>query len=440
MNDWPTWFETHRLAIWTVVIGAVCNSACAILGCYLVLRRMSMLGDAISHAILPGIVVAFLFTGVLGSWPVFIGALVVGVLTALATQTLHGMGNVSEDSSMGVVFTSLFALGVFLLRNFADRAHLDADCALYGQIDLAAFHRITWRGMEIPQALLPMGASLAAAILFVLVFWKELKLTSFDPALASSMGLSAGVMHYLLMAMVATVTVASFEAVGSILVIAMLIVPGATAHLLTDRLWLLIVWSVVIAVLSAVLGYWGAAAWNTSVAGMMCVAAGVQFAAAVVFAPRHGLLGKALQRLQLSLRIVGEDVVAMLYRSEELATTRDVPALEWRDCLRAVGGGFVARLALPQLRWRGDVKLQGDQLQLTDQGRRLAQSLVRSHRLWEAFLVKHFHLPLDHVHEPAERIEHYIGPQLQEQLAAELRDADLDPHGREIPPPTKPTG
>jgi ABC-type Mn2+/Zn2+ transport system permease subunit len=437
MNDLALWFEANRLAIWTMVIGAICNSACAILGCYLVLRRMSMLGDAISHAILPGIVIAFLFSGTLGSWPVFVGALIVGVLTAFLTQSLHGLGNVSEDSSMGVVFTSLFALGVFLMRNFADSVHLDADCALYGQIDLVAFDRVTWGRIEVPRALLPMGCALVAAIVFVIGFWKELKLVSFDPALATAMGISAGVMHYLLMAMVAAVTVASFEAVGSILVIAMLIVPGATAHLLTDRLWLLIVWSVVVAVLSAVLGYLGAAAWNTSVAGMMCVAAGAQFTLAVIFAPRHGLLGKAFQRLQLSLRIVGEDLVAMLYRTEELATTNEAPELRWQDCIRAVGGGWVAWLSLPQLRLRGDIRMTGSLIQLTDQGRRLAQSLVRSHRLWEAFLVKHFHLPLDHVHEPAERIEHYIGPQLQERLAAELRDAGVDPHGREIPPPTK---
>ncbi|MBL8826515.1 MAG: metal ABC transporter permease [Planctomycetaceae bacterium] len=437
MSELAAWFELHRLAIWTVVLGAICNSACAILGCYLVLRRMSMLGDAISHAILPGIVVAFLFTGMLGSWPVFVGALVVGVLTAFLTQSLHGLGNVSEDSSMGVVFTSLFALGVFLIRNFADRVHLDADCALYGQIDLIAFDRVVWGGLEFPRALFPMGLALLAAIVFVICFWKELKLVSFDPALATAMGISAGVMHYLLMAMVAAVTVAAFEAVGSILVIAMLIVPGATAHLLTDRLWQMIVWSVVIAVLSAVLGYWGAVAWNTSVAGMMCVAAGAQFALAVVLAPRHGLLGKAIQRLQLSLRIVGEDLVAMLYRTEELATTNAAPELHWRDCIRALGGGWVAWLSVPQLRLRGDVQITGSLIQLTDQGRRLAQSLVRSHRLWEAFLVKHFHLPLDHVHEPAERIEHYIGPQLQERLAAELRDAGVDPHGREIPPATR---
>jgi len=434
MSGLEAWLDEHHLAVWTIAIAAICNSSCAILGCYLVLRRMSLLGDAISHAILPGIVVAFLFSGELGSWPVFVGALLVGVLTAFFTASLSGLGNVPEDASMGVVFTSLFALGVFLLRNFANRVHLDADCALYGQIDLVAIDTMTLGGIEVPRQLFPMTAALVAAIVFVLLLWKELKIVSFDASLASAMGISAVLVHYLMMAMVATVTVASFEAVGSVLVIAMLIVPAATAHLLTDRLWLMIVLSVVVAVLSAVLGYMATVALNTTVAGMMSVVAGLLFTLAVIFAPRHGLLGQAYQRLLLSLRIVGEDMIAMLYRSEELAHETAGKSLTTGDCISAVGGGIVARLAVPRLRRRGDVTVNGSILTLTDQGRRLAQSLVRSHRLWEAYLVKHFQLPLDHVHAPAERIEHYIGPQLQERLAAELRDAQVDPHGREIPP------
>ncbi len=429
------WAQHHQTALWVVTVGALASTCCALLGCYLVLRRMSLLGDAISHAILPGIVVAYLVTDQIGSWPVFVGAVLVGVLTAALTESLQGAGNVSEDASMGVVFTSLFALGVFLLKNFAGRVHLDADCALYGLLDFVPFDMVTVAGLNVPRTFLPLCVALLITLMFIGVLWKELKIASFDPALASAMGIRARVVHYLLMGMVALVTVASFEAVGSVLVVAMLIVPGTTAHLLTDRLRTMLLWAALIASLSTIGGYLGAAWLNTNTSGMMTVVAGGLFALALCFAPQQGLLAKYWQRRQLSLRIVGEDLLAMLYRYEELASSGD----EWdpmsvREACAAIGGRSLPRIALRRLKKTQQIEIQYDRVTLTDAGRREAQSLVRSHRLWEAYLIKHFHLPLDHVHAPAERIEHFIGPQLQATLADELRDTQHDPHGREIPP------
>ncbi|MFO0900584.1 MAG: metal ABC transporter permease [Pirellulales bacterium] len=426
----PFAFPSSEIALWTMAIGVAANLSSALVGCFLVLRRTSLLGDAISHAVLPGIVAGFLLTGVLGGWPALLGALVFGVLTSLLTQTLHELGRVPEDASMGVVFTSLFALGVVLITRFAAHVDLDPGCVLYGLLEFAPLDTVRLAGADVPRALLTLGPVLLLTVGFVAVLWKELKIASFDPGLATAMGFSARLIHYLLMCLVALVVVASFEAVGSILVVAMLIVPGATAHLLTDRLGWLLVWAAVVAVVSAIGGYLAAVALNTSAAGMMAVVAGAQFTLAVFVAPRHGLIARALRQLNLSMRIAGEDIVAQLYRQEEAAAEGRAPApLSPSD-----RNALVTWLATRWLNSKGLVTPgRGRGVTLTDAGRAQARSVVRAHRLWESYLGQHFDLPLDHLHAPAERIEHFLGPMLQAELAAELEGPGRDPHGKEIP-------
>jgi manganese/zinc/iron transport system permease protein len=417
-----SWLESHSLEAWTVAVGVLCNIPCAILGCYLVLRRMSLLGDAISHAVLPGLAVAFLLTGSINGIGMAIGAGVLGVLTAYLTQLVHKTADVPEDAGMGVVFTSLFAVGVILITRAASSVDLDPGCVLYGLIEFVPLDTVPVFGLEVPRAVRTLGPVLLATVAFVVVFWKELKLVSFDPALAAAMGFRVALIHYMLMAMVAGVTVASFEAVGSILVIAMLIVPAATAHLLSDRLPGMIGWSVIVAVLSAVLGYFGAVRLNTSVAGMMSVAAGGLFLLAVFLAPRHGLLSQAARRVRLALRIARDHVLADLYRAEEQA----VPEM--------YVPGWVRWLAKLQLRQSGRIEWAEGGRRLTEAGRHEGRELVRAHRLWEAYMSTHLALPPDHVHAPADRMEHYTDPALRDQLAADLANPTKDPHGRPIPP------
>jgi manganese/zinc/iron transport system permease protein len=325
---------------WILAVAMMTNVACGVIGCYLVLRRMSLMGDAISHAVLPGLVIAFLFTGSLNIGGMFVGAFIVGLLTTFLTQALHRLGGVPADASMGVVFTSLFAIGVVLLRRYAGNVDLDPDCVLQGQLTLMPNIRVEVFGLSIPRAALSIGAVLIANVIFVGLLWKELKITSFDPALATTMGLRSGLIHYLLMAMVAGTTVASFEAVGSILVIAMLIVPGATAHLLTDRLSRMLMIAAAVAALSGYVGF-SAARWNGNVepAGMIAVASGVLFFLAVFFSPRYGIVSTLWRNLQTSSRILREDILAMLYRLEELGDARPMPRDE---AARAVGGGVAA--------------------------------------------------------------------------------------------------
>jgi ABC-type Mn2+/Zn2+ transport system permease subunit len=422
------------LGAWTILVAAVGNVSCALVGCYLVLRRLSLLGDAISHAVLPGIALAFLLTGRLTGPAIVVGAMLVGVLTTLLTEAIHKVGDVPEDSSMGVVFTALFAAGVLLISSLARHVDLDPGCVLYGQIELVPLDRVEVLGLSVPRALLTLVPVLLATVAFVVLLWKELKLAAFDPELATAMGFSAGFLHYLLMAWVAGVTVASFEAVGAILVVAMLIVPAATAHLLTDRLgWMMVVASLV-AILASVLGYWVASALKTNVAGMMAVAAGGLFTLAVFLGPRHGVLARLLRNLGLALRIAREDVLGELYRRQEAiergeTTEAGLPL----EVARARAGGWIGGLAVRSLRWAGLVEEKEGKLVPTAEGLARGRFLVRSHRLWETYLEQNIPLPLDHLHDPAERMEHFIDPELQAELEAEL-DRKVDPHGRKIPP------
>jgi len=294
------------LDTWIVVTGILCAVSCALLGNFLVLRRMSMMGDAISHAVLPGLAVAFLITGSRSSWPMFVGAAVVGVLTAFFTEWVRGAGKVDEGASMGVVFTALFAVGLVLIVQAADKVDLDPGCVLYGAIELTPLDTVTLAGQDVPRAAVMLACVLALNTVLVLLFYKELKLSSFDPALATALGINARLMHYLLMTLVAITTVASFESVGSILVVAMLVVPAAAAHLLTARLPAMIGLSLLIAASSALFGHLGAIAVpalfgysSTSTAGMMAVASGAVLCGAVLFGPRDGVVTRLFRRGRL---------------------------------------------------------------------------------------------------------------------------------------------
>lgn len=292
-------------SFWIVLTGTLAAASCALVGCFLVLRRMAMLGDAISHAVLPGIAVAFLFSGSRAPVPMLVGAGALGVITTFIIETLHRRGKLQQDASIGVTFTWLFAVGVILITLFASQVDLDQDCVLYGEIAYVPLDTwITTGGIDLgPRSVWTLGVLFLLNLLFVILGYKELKITAFDPALATSLGISATVWHYLLMGMVSLTTVGSFESVGAILVVAMLIAPPATAYLLTDRLERMLCYAVIIGFLCALGGYLLASWLDGSIAGAMAVIAGVQFALAFFFSPLHGLVPKRLRQ-----RALGEQV------------------------------------------------------------------------------------------------------------------------------------
>lgn len=423
---------------WIVAAGVLCAAASSLLGNFLVLRRLSLLGDAITHAVLPGLAVAFFLSNSRSSLPMFLGAVIVGVLTACFTEWIRGIGKVDEGASMGVVFTSLFALGLVMVVQAADYVDLDPGCVLYGAIELTPLDTVAIGAYQIPRSVVTLAIVAMLNLGFVVLFFKELKITAFDPALATTTGFHAGVMHYALMILVAVTAVASFESVGNILVVAMFVVPPAAAYMLTDQLTGMIVLSVVLAVLSALLGHVSALivpSWfgyhSTTTAGMMAVAAGVLFLFAALFGPRHGVLVKLVRRQALAWRILAEDIVALIYRFEERGK---LPAPSRSVLQRILLSDAVAIAAsLAWLRQRGDVEGTSNHYRLTDQGRKRARGLVRSHRLWEQYLVSQMGIGTDRIHDKAERLEHFTDQQLRERLDKETQTPRVDPHGRIIP-------
>ncbi len=263
---------------WVILTGILAASACGLIGTFLVLRQNAMLGDAISHAVLPGLVLAFLITASRNVLPMVIGAAAMGLLTAYLTEILSNTGRVYRDASLAVVFTLLFSVGVILVAVYTGQIDLDQECVLYGEIAYAPWDTFVVGGSSFgPRAVWILGGVLLANVLFILLFYKQLKISSFDPELAQAVGISKRLWHYLLMTMVSLTVVAAFELVGAILVVAMLIIPGATAVLLSHRLPVVLLLSVAVGIWCAVLGFYGAAFFNASIAGFMAVVGGILF-------------------------------------------------------------------------------------------------------------------------------------------------------------------
>lgn len=280
--------------LYIIAAGSMVAVSCGLLGCYLILRKMAMVGDAISHAVLPGIVIAFLVSGNRDSVTMLIGAGLIGVFTTFLIEFLHKKGNLQSDASIGVTFTWLFALGVILISVYAGQVDLDQECVLYGEIayvplDLWILADGTNMG---PRTLYVLSFVLVGVVAFIIIGYKELFLTTFDPAYAAAIGISATLWHYLLMGAVSFTTVAAFESVGAILVVALLIAPAATAYLLTDDFQVMLIITVVLGIIISVMGYYLAASLDASIAGAMSTVAGLLFALAFLFSPSHGIIFK----------------------------------------------------------------------------------------------------------------------------------------------------
>ncbi|WFB37710.1 metal ABC transporter permease [Kiritimatiellota bacterium B12222] len=308
-----TWMEMDT---WIVLVGITCAVACALPGCFLVLRKMSMMGDAISHAVLPGLALAFILTGSRSSLPMFIGAAIVGLLTAVFTQWVSQFGNVDRGAAMGIVFTILFAIGLMLIVKSSEKVDLDASCVLMGNIEFSAQDMITIAGRDVSRPLVILGSVMLMNLFLIVLFFKEFRIAAFDPELATTTGFHAGVMHYFLMMMVAVTTVASFEAVGSIIVIAMLVVPPCCAWMITDRLGVMLALSALFGAVSAVLGHIAAVivpSWfgideSASTSGMMATVVGLLFILVWICEPRRGLIRRWITQRRSKHKMVAPAV------------------------------------------------------------------------------------------------------------------------------------
>ncbi len=295
------WSDGLSGSIWILIMGFLVNAACGLVGNFLILRRMALVGDAISHSLLPGIAIVFLISHSRSTGLMVSGALLAGLASVWLIEFIHKKTRVKQDAALGVTFTTFFAIGVILISVYTDQVDLDLECVLYGEIGWIGFED-SWlfMGIEIPIPLLQMGATFLAVSALVIIFYKELLVTSFDSGLATSLGIRASWIHYGLMMMLSLVIVFSFESVGAILVIAMLIMPGTTGALLSDRLPNILMLSVLFSGFYSLAGIHFAEWLNCSQAGAMVVSAFGLFCLIWILSPRRGLLAQNLKRLRQS--------------------------------------------------------------------------------------------------------------------------------------------
>lgn len=359
-----------------LLTGVLTATACALIGTFLLLRRMAMMADAISHAILPGLVAGYFLARGPNVWVGALGAAAAGLLTVVLVELLLKSGRVKQDAAIGLVFPALFALGTFLVSKFFADVHLDADAILYGEIAFAPFDLLIINGYSVgPQPLYILGALTLINLLFVLIFYKELKLTTFDGAFAATIGFSPVVLHYALMTMVSLTTVGAFTAVGAILVVAFLIVPPATAYLLTDRLPVMIGLAVLVGIVAAVGGYALAIWLDASIAGAMAAVGGLCFMLTMLFAPQQGLLAKTIRRIRQRRQFATEMLVVHLANHEGTPEQINESTLAHLQAELRWTAQFAAEV-VRRAAQIGLVEREEGHLALTEGGRSLAQRVT----------------------------------------------------------------
>ena len=368
-----------NIALMIILTGVLVGCASTLVGTFLVLRGNSMLSDAIGHAIIFGIVIVWLVTRETTGPVQILGAALTGVLTVFLTELLFGTRRVSYDAAIGLVFPVLFSIGVLLLNLYARDVHIDEHTVLLGEIGFVWLDTMTIGVYEVPNALVFMSLVTVINLLFVTLFYKELKITTFDPGLAAALGFVPGVMFYALLFLVSATGVAAFDAVGAVLFIAFVIVPPSAAYLLTDRLWLMLVYGSLIAIASSISGYYIAIALNVSIGGMMAVMTGVFFALAFLFGPRYGIIARAYRRQGERQENELRTVAVHLYshedteqRAEENVAQALHTHLGWNHeaVHRVIANGISEDLFLRQ----------GNMLTLTPKGRATARSILEPWR------------------------------------------------------------
>lgn len=295
------WTEFGDVFVWIFVMGFLVTATCGMLGSFIVWRQMALVGDAISHSVLPGIVIAFLLTQSRSTLPMFVGALAAGILTTTLIEFIHTKSRVKTDAALGIVFTTLFAIGVVLISIYGENVDLDTDCVLYGEIEYVSEDMPVGfiKAFDLPIQVARMGGVALGVMLLIVVFYKQLLVSSFDPGLARSIGINPAIAHHGLMLLLSITVVSAFEAVGAVLVIAMLIFPATTASMLSDRMPVILFLSVIIAAITSFFGVHLALWLDVSTAGAMSVVVSSLFGLAWMFSPKRGIIIVAIRNRSL---------------------------------------------------------------------------------------------------------------------------------------------
>ncbi len=377
----------NNIPIMIIAVGALVGVAASLLGTFLVLRKSSMLSDAISHSIVFGIVIVWLLTRQQSGPVQILGAALTGVLTVFLTELLVNTRKVKNDAAIGLVFPVLFSIGVLLLNLYARDVHIDQHAVLLGEIAFVWLDTVQLGPYSVPQALLWMGVMTLINLLFVTLLYKELKLATFDAALAKALGFAPVVLFYALLALVSGTAVAAFDAVGAVLFIAFVIVPPSAAYLLTDRLWKMMLYGSLISVTSSVFGYILAMAWDVSIGGMMATLTGVFLLLAFVFGPRYGLITQELRRVGQRRDNADRMLLVHLYNHEEDANEGNTEASEenliaaLRSHLRWSPKQIRETVERVQARKLVDRGPREERLYLTSRGRALAREVLEPWRM-----------------------------------------------------------
>lgn len=322
------------LILWTLAIAVLTAVVCSLCGVFLVVKHESMIAEALSHAVLPGILIAFLvFQDRTSPW-LIISAGLSGLLMVWVVETIRKTGLVDGDAALGIVFSALFSVGIICANLGLNRVHFDSHCIIDGNLSMAALRPLIVNGTEIaPYAFVLMATVLVLLMGFIAAFYKELKLMMFDAALAQTFGFRPTLMHLIWLALVSITTVSAFEIAGSILVVALMIAPPATAFLLTRRLGVMLVISSAIGVISSVLGFWLGMGLDIAPTGPIASVAGIMFLLTVFFAPGQGVLTKWRRRRSQRADLFQQLLLARLDGDDNNWVTHDnlQPAVAWSD-------------------------------------------------------------------------------------------------------------
>ncbi|MBW8050240.1 MAG: iron chelate uptake ABC transporter family permease subunit [Cytophagales bacterium] len=409
----------YEYSIRALIASSIVGMTCGILGCFVTLRRMALIGDALSHAVLPGVVIGFIFWGH-DPLAIFIGAVVAGLFTAILITWIQRNSITKEDSSIGIVFTGMFALGIIGISWLTKKEgiHLDMKGFLFGNV-LGVSNGDLW-----------LTALIGIYVLIcITLFFKYFFITTFDPVIAATMGVSVAVIHYFLMFLLSLSVVASLQSVGVILVVAMLIVPSSTAYLLTDKLKVMIIISAFLGLLSATSGLLIAILLEITPGPTMTVMAVLFFGAALLFSPKKGFLINSYRKLKKQFIIDHQDILKTIYY--KIKAGGSVNRIAIVDYLNiSLSKIKIHLLYLRRLRLINTTK---DKIVLTEKGNHQAIKLVRAHRLWETYLATKMGLPAEELHEPAEKIEHLLPEEILEKVDQVLGHPQKDPHGQPIP-------
>lgn len=412
----PKW--AIRALVSSILVGVMCG----LLGCFIVLRNMAMIGDALSHAVLPGVVFGFVFAGGYNVFGFFFGAVVAGLITAVAITWFQQNFKTRSDAAIGIVFTSMFSIGVIAITTLSrrDGVHLDLKDFLFGNV----------LGVSDPDLQLMIIVTVVVVISIVL-FFKQLFATTFQPIVAQTMGISVKKVHYFLMLLLSFAVVASLKSVGVILVVAMLVTPASAASLLTKRLHTMLMVSTTIAIASSIIGLVFAILLGTTPGPCMALVATGFYLSAAIFAPEQGQFFKWLRKQKREKRINREDVLKRVWK----ITQRDgKPAATRNDVqdLLSLSGSAIS-IAISGLKRDRQLNIQGEKLTLTESGIQEGNRLVRAHRLWETYLVQTAGMDAATIHDEAEKLEHELSDELLDEVDAWLGFPETDPHGSPIP-------